>query len=1165
MIDEDQLRSSVFRVNDEADSSELLGTAFGVSTEFVITCAHVIEKRPPSSLRFFGKQGELRALEYHLHPTPERKDLALVRVNTAVENPLPICSAVPSIKVLSSRGYLPEDLGWGGRELHFSSRGMTNVRYESQSRSFSIDNSFDLAGDIAAPGLSGSPLQDRSSGAIFGVICGGNQSRSRSWAVLFQDHEWPLLQTIMEWNELNLPRFGSVLNFVGTLQVCELESSACIAILRRSRKFIDEWNVSRSRLEAAVNTFLSSQFPVMAIVGDANVGKTWFLTSLASQPTHRPVIFLLAATLSDANSKPFDEFTNQALSDACRSNLGDPLIGAPTLRDIAALCKTTGRAPLILLDGLNEVENQAALRRYWIPNAIGLCQELQLKMIITSRTEGWPAIVRSIPNNPPCLYREPMQRDQEGSVDPDDFRLGEFNRIEEINARRSYGLTLRAESGLGGHPFMFRVASELQLHEIDASAGWYQLLKSFLERQLDDVVSRIRGHTARSLRVRLERIASSWTSGISSGFTWIEASTELGGDEVVNALIDAGIFISFEKTLRFTYDQIGEMLAPILLPPKSVFAGVACYGTSEYIAIDGSVVSRACVDLMKLEGQGDDFGLLEAAEALFHAIDTINGKYTADHLTNSFHFTSRVFAHLLMGAMRLVNGLPRSRGELLYRLCCKLVSCRDFLAQRQYFDPDLASLCKCVEVAPLSMPQRVDIILELAPWDNAWPWRIKDWEEEGRFKQDFLEAIEEAPDDAAGGRPGTVLGRLLQQEPNLVRPILAARLGDETKISHGPSDDSRGEATIASLCGGLLLYGYAEDPDATWHELGAAPQSPSTHWLITTFSKRDPNKAKSVGRLWLEDPLKISKSITLLETILDNFAHAEKKEIITQLHEILVESTDINYCRQAAYIARMLDKKDVLSWDWLVEKLERSLGRYDSRYLLPVPDGRGDAAIRFAHCNIAAGLALAEDSNGPLDEQASWAKYIRSIRQKCDAYEIGRLVEIKANKLKSDDCYTPWRELILDIARCGRGSERRCLIYSAFYDDNKSEITKEIRHLLSSTLQDESETQLIVEKITHWVTDWWKVWIVLRTTNALWADRTLLKQLRIRYSDNDSAASARNKLVDYWSGCAPDEQTKVSQSVVDAVRNGKTLHEVFSLSDFILPLLRRLESDDFLE
>ena len=354
----------------------------------------------------------------------------------------------------------------------------------------------------------------------------------------------------MEWNELNLPRFGSVLNLVGTLQICKLELSGCIAILRRSRKFIDEWNVSRSRLETAVNSFLSSQFPVMAIVGDANVGKTWFLTNLASQPTHRPVIFLLAATLSDVNSRPFDEFIDQALSDACRSNLGDPLISTPKLRDIASLCKNTDCAPLILLDGLNEVENQASLCRYWIPNAIGLCQDLDLKMIITSRTEGWPTIVRSIPNNHPCLYREPRQKDLEAPADLDDFRLGEFNRTEEIDARRSYRLTLRAESGLGGHPFMFRVASELQLHEIDASVGWYRLLKSFLDRQLDDVVSRIKGHTVRSLRVRLERIASSWTSGMSSGFTWIEASTELGGDDVVNALTDAGIFIVFEKTLN---------------------------------------------------------------------------------------------------------------------------------------------------------------------------------------------------------------------------------------------------------------------------------------------------------------------------------------------------------------------------------------------------------------------------------------------------------------------------------------------------------------------------------------------------------------------------------------------------------------------------------------
>ena len=606
------------------------------------------------------------------------------------------------------------------------------------------------------------------------------------------------------------------------------------------------------------------------------------------------------------------------------------------------------------------------------------------------------------------------------------------------------------------------------------------------------------------------------------------------------------------------------MLAPILLPPKSVFADVACYGTGEYREIEGSAVSKACIDLMKLEGEGNDVDFIETAEILFQVIETINEKYKIGYLKDDDPFTFGVFVPLLMGAMRLVSGLPRSRGELLYSLCCKLVSCRDFLAQRQYFEPELASLCKCVEVAPLSVEQRADIILELAPWDNAWPWRIKDWEEEDRFKGEFLEAVEEAPDAVDGGRPGTVLGRLLQQEPKLVRPILAARLGDETKISHGPSDDSRGEATISSLCAGLLLYRYAEDPDATWREVGVAPQSPSTHWLIVTLAKRYPNKAKGIGRLWLEDPLKISKFITILETIPDSFVHAEKTELITLLHKILVENADVDYCRQAAYIARTLDKGDALSWDWLVTKLERSLGSYDFRYLLPIPIGRFDSAIHLAQRNIAAGLALADGSDGPTEEQAHWAKYVRSISQNWDAYEIGRIVEDKANRLKLDNRYEPWRDFILYIARCGRESERRCLLYSAFYRDDPSEITKDMQQLLANTLGDEFETQLIVEKITRWLSDWWDVWLAVRRTNALWADRALLKEMRIRHSErnNDSAANVRNKLVDYWFGCTSDEQTKISKAVVDAVRNGKSLHEVFSFFEFIVPLLRRSREED---
>src|SRR5580704_12511365 len=112
----DLLRASLFRITSSDDPSELLGTAFGVSPHFMLTCAHVVKDRAEASVRFLGNQGDIGPVKLHIHPDAEHKDLALVQTEQTIQHLLPTSTSIPIISGLTSRGYLPEDVGCGGRE-----------------------------------------------------------------------------------------------------------------------------------------------------------------------------------------------------------------------------------------------------------------------------------------------------------------------------------------------------------------------------------------------------------------------------------------------------------------------------------------------------------------------------------------------------------------------------------------------------------------------------------------------------------------------------------------------------------------------------------------------------------------------------------------------------------------------------------------------------------------------------------------------------------------------------------------------------------------------------------------------------------------------------------------------------------------------------------------
>jgi hypothetical protein len=463
-------------------------------------------------------------VETVIHPDHQNCDLALLRTDRPLSNLL-ACSAAPTpMESPISRGYSPDDPGWGGRQLIFTSRGLTNVAYPGDAAPFLIADAFDLTGDMAAPGYSGSPLLDPKTAAVLGIVSSGNPERERTWAIpLSAAAGWPPLQEALAWNDQNLPRFGRLVNYLGALEVCRRQFSTAISTLRRSRKFVEAWDVHRSGIGDIVAAFRAANQPALAIVGNANVGKTWLLCQLASDTATEPGL-LLAGAIDRQQAPSLDEFAEGSLTDAWQRSTDDPVIAMPSISAVAKVCADIGRPLIILLDGINEALDVPGFRRDWLPNAVGFCAEQRLKLVLTSRPEVWPTLARAIPDPHSSLFVPTSSSSKPGvSLQEDNapegryIRLADFSPDEAAAARQSYGVAVRPDDELGHHPLLFRAARDLGIETVSPSVGRYKLLQNFIDRQLDEVLSRVTGASIRSLRLGLQRVAAALDLGGSGG------------------------------------------------------------------------------------------------------------------------------------------------------------------------------------------------------------------------------------------------------------------------------------------------------------------------------------------------------------------------------------------------------------------------------------------------------------------------------------------------------------------------------------------------------------------------------------------------------------------------------------------------------------------------
>jgi hypothetical protein len=239
--------------------------------------------------------------------------------------------------------------------------------------------------------------------------------------------------------------------------------------------------------------------------------------------------------------------------------------------------------------------------------------------------------------------------------------------------------------------------------------------------------------------------------------------------------------------VRFAYDQLADILRPMRNDPTEVFRGLIAHEE-----VEAQAVEESCMTILRFEAEGEEERFQSSLAGLIAVLDEFSGSLTPGEsdVRGQIHFFWDILEPTLRCAVGVAQALPRARAATIERLYRGVTAFRGFSAGHV----DLLSfetLGHWLGEAPLPAALRARLVLDVTPWDRAWPWRFMDW-------MSYRPHFESAVDDRSSGRAGAVLNRLLQEDTNGVRPILVAALGDMTKIQCAPRDHDAGVSGVSA-------------------------------------------------------------------------------------------------------------------------------------------------------------------------------------------------------------------------------------------------------------------------------------------------------------------------------------------------------------------------------
>lgn len=1036
-------------------NDRLVGTGFLIAPQVLLTCDHVARSGVPLVADHRQQRVLLGAPSGHC---PEL-DLALYRLSAALGQPLAVGGRIRLPAALRGRAAAARPTGYVDSSP-FVLQVVGRARFKHRGLDATATPGLDLEGSGIRPGASGSPLVAASERAAAAVVVGGNDDVHRVWAVEVADagERFPALAAVLLENDRVAARYGSALNALGACVLFSMAAEARRADLAREQRYLEELDVPRRHLLDWLDEFRGSKSPVMAVVGPANVGKSWALGAWSMRAASGEVRLLLQAGSFDASPAPLEDIVVArvlaAVQERCPQDAGVRLLAA---QQLGASLAAAGVRLTIVLDAINEAPDWERLAAIWLPQAVAWCVEHQVKLVISCREESWAtmAVASRLASNQ--FFRPASALPSEGTASqgtrtPGGYSasgwcvpLRDFDDVEARAAADRYGL--KPADDPGGHPLMYRIAKALHIDDAGESSR-LQLLLRYVTDRLARIGSRHRmGQLQqRLLEDALQRLADQLPPGGEGGVPTTEAQRIVGDARLLEDLVDEGVLSSGTTHVRFRHDQLADAMRTVLPEALRGFKQSLADEQSRPKAAD---IATATITLLRLESDQRQAEYRQGIRLLLDAIAAVQGGRHPNE-------------DLMAGAERVARALPRRCIDDMRAIHAAIVrhGCR------------WRGATACTENARLPASERAALLLELMPHtsmtdETGFPVRWKDWQD-GVYRRYF-------ENDAALDR-STVLAalrRLLRRHSESVLDVVWTGLGDRRRIGN--------EASIASACAGLLHLESPQQLDTIVQRL-----------VVTTGPSRDPDAlpegcaslawhvvadhqslvAPLLARAWkqgLDSPL--------LVQMICQAASAGSNELWPAVEDLFYRLRDVPLRRASAQaLARTIhahDPDETAGWDVMTSHWHP----YGSSGALP-PARLEQAIARMAEEGVGFAEFVVSGHIGTREQQRPLVRGVASALAVDHAqHRFGRFIEQHLDRLERDRVLQrPWLALALLMVKDPACAYREPLVFRAFSCVHTHWSDRLRRHLIDQP--DSAEWPATVGALAKWPTDEeaWSPW-----------------------------------------------------------------------------------------
>ena len=252
-------------------------------------------------------------------------------------------------------------------------------------------------------------------------------------------------------------------------------------------KFVKELYVERLSLQKEFNNFLQSDCSVFAVVGEAGVGKTSVMCSLALQKLENGFVFFYNAPI--INKSPV-ELIAQDLNLVFSSRSESDTI----LKKLDALGRHLNKDIIIFIDAIDE-NRDTHLELDLSEIALTLRNLSRIKMCVSCKSSVWNSVLKRN-NTPTHLYEELHKYHSSNSKLPNNnpgFHLEDFSEDEARSIIPLYKKAFRFKGEISDqllnelrNGFFLRIFSEVYSNrEIPSEINDTELIKKYLKQSLD--------------------------------------------------------------------------------------------------------------------------------------------------------------------------------------------------------------------------------------------------------------------------------------------------------------------------------------------------------------------------------------------------------------------------------------------------------------------------------------------------------------------------------------------------------------------------------------------------------------------------------------------------------------------------------------------------------